>query len=637
VRRVGTTIALAAAVAAIVLLAQAAGASAATSTIAFTPCAGAPAFGCAHLVVPLDPTGAIPGTVTLRIRRKLAASGAATEAVIALAGGPGQAAVPFAGDAAMIVQRALGTRDFVIFDQRGTGTSGALKCTALSDASAPLTIAIPNCAKEVGATRGLYTTDDSAFDIEQIRKALGYTKVVLYGTSYGTKVALRYAAEYPGNVSGLLLDSTVVPNGPGIFDESSFQAVPRILDQLCAAGACAGIPDPVGDLKSVLARLGGHARQASFFTGAGARRAVVIDGRLIAQVMLAGDEDPVLRSDLPAALHAAAAGRYGLLAILIDHALVGGAVSNKGIDNPLFFDTECEELPFPWNRADAPAARRSEALAAARAMPAGTFGPFSPRTAFDESSAPVCAYWPFATAAPETTITSIPNVPTLIISGADDLRTPTANALAVKAMIPDATIVVVPGTGHSALTTEFGHCGVDAVDAFFAGAPIATSCAAQKGPAYLRPAGATPSSFARIHPVAGLHGSSGRTAHAVELTLKWTARELAESLFETLIGSYNPSYNHGLGGLHGGFAKVATKTSQAVKVSFHAFSYVSGVTISGTLTGGVGRLEIAGAKAAAGTLIATAPNDFRGTLGGVHVHFTFARASTAVLTASASR
>src|SRR5207248_3227637 len=115
--------------------------------------------------------------------------------------------------------------------------------------------------------------------------------------------------------------------------------------------------------------------------------------------------------------------------------------------------------PFPWTRTDAPATRRSEALAAVRAMPAGTFGPFSAQTAFAESSAPVCAYWPFASAAPEPTLTALPNVPTLIVSGADDLRTPTANADAVKAMIPDATVLVVAGTGHSALTTEFGHCG----------------------------------------------------------------------------------------------------------------------------------------------------------------------------------
>ncbi len=147
---------------------------------------------------------------------------------------------------------ALATRDLVVFDQRGTGTSGPLKCTALSDATAPISTVIPGCAAQIGATRGLYTTDDSVYDIEQLRKALGYSQLVLYGTSYGTKVALRYAAEYPANVAALVLDSTVTPNGPDAFDQSSYQAVPRILSELCASGACPGIPDPLADLEKVL-------------------------------------------------------------------------------------------------------------------------------------------------------------------------------------------------------------------------------------------------------------------------------------------------------------------------------------------------------------------------------------------------
>jgi len=85
---------------------------------------------------------------------------------------------------------------------------------------------------------------------------------------------------------------------------------------------------------------------------------------------------------------------------------------------------------------------------------------------------------------------------------------------------------------------------------------------------------------------------------------------------------------------------VSTKSSQAVKVSFHAFSYVGGVTISGAVTGGVGRLRIAGARAATGTLVATQPNQFSGTLGGVHVRFVLKRprtASSAAIAAAAAR
>jgi len=607
---------------------------AATSSVVFTACSDSKVFGCGHLVVPLDPTGAIPGTVSLAIRRELAATGTATEAVVALAGGPGQSALPFASDAALYMAGALGTRDLIVFDQRGTGYSGALQCSALSSMKAPISTAIPDCAQQIGATRGLYTTDATVADIEALRKALGYAKLVLYGTSYGTKVALRYAAEYPANVAGLILDSTVTPNGPDVFDQSSYQAVPRILSTLCASGSCAGIADPNADLATVLARLDGGPVKAVYVQGDGKPVTLTIHAGDVASVLFAGDEDPVMRSDFPAAIAAAAHGQYALLAILVAHA-VYGAVSNSTIDNPLYFDTECEELPWPWQRSAAPADRVAQALAAAQALPAGSFGAFSYRTAYAESSAPVCAYWPFASAAPEPAITSLPNVPTLIISGAADLRTPTSNARAVAAMIPDATVVVVPGTGHSVLSTEFGTCASAAVNAFYAGTTINTACTTRPNPAYLHPAGAAPSALSVLAPLGGIAGGAGRTARAIELTLGWTSRQLSESEFENLIGSYNPAFNHGLGGLYGGYARLSTSTTTlSDKVTFHHFSYVPGVTLTGSLRNGIGTLRIGGSRAASGTIAARTLNNFSGRLGGHRIHFTISRAQLTALTAA---
>ncbi|MGA2756669.1 MAG: alpha/beta fold hydrolase [Solirubrobacteraceae bacterium] len=637
-RRKGFLLALANAAAAGALLAFApALASAATSSIAFTTCAGAPNFGCGHLSVPLDPTGAIPGTVTLAIRRELSATGAATTAVVALAGGPGQAAIPFAQDDAQIVAPALTTDDLVVFDQRGTGYSGALQCSALNSLTGPISQVIPACAMQVGATRGLYTTDDTVADIEAIRVALGYTKLILYGTSYGTKVALRYAAEYPANVAGLILDSTVLPNGPDVFDQATYEAVPRILDQLCADHACLGVPHPTADLQTVLERLGDKSIKGTYIDSSGKSIRLPITADDIASLLLDGDDDPVLRADFPAAIASAATGRFALLAILVAHA-VYGAIPNSTVDNPLFFDTECEELAFPWVRTDTGAARATEALAYAKGLPAGTFGPFSYLTAYQESTTADCAYWPFATAAPETTVTAFPDVPTLIISGADDLRTPTSNAEQVAAMIPDATVVVVPQTGHSVLTTEFGSCAKNAVDAYFAGTAINTDCAPQTLAPYLDPAPLAPASAQILKPVGGSGGEPGRTARALELTLAWSSRELSESLFETLIGSYNPSYSHGLGGLQGGYAKLTTNaTTQNPTVRFHHFSYVPGVELTGSISNGVGRLTISGPGASGGTLVAKTSNDFAGRLGGTPIRLRISSASLTALTASATR
>ena len=69
-RRLGPTTALAALIAAAALVLGASPAQAAVSAIPFTTCVDAPAYGCAHLTVALDPSGAVPGTVSLTIRRR---------------------------------------------------------------------------------------------------------------------------------------------------------------------------------------------------------------------------------------------------------------------------------------------------------------------------------------------------------------------------------------------------------------------------------------------------------------------------------------------------------------------------------------------------------------------------------------
>jgi pimeloyl-ACP methyl ester carboxylesterase len=75
---------------------------------------------------------------------------------------------------------ALATRDLVVFDQRGTGTSGPLTCPAFEDPDANLTTALlVTCATQLGVQRGFYETDDSVADIEAIRQALGYSQLVL--------------------------------------------------------------------------------------------------------------------------------------------------------------------------------------------------------------------------------------------------------------------------------------------------------------------------------------------------------------------------------------------------------------------------------------------------------------------------
>jgi pimeloyl-ACP methyl ester carboxylesterase len=625
-RRVVKAAALATATAAASLLVAGASAQAAVTPVAFTPCTSASAsgFGCAQLTVPLDPSGAVPGTVTLSIERKVAVTGTATQAIIGLAGGPGQAAIPFAQDFEQTLSAALQTRDLVVFDQRGTGTSGALSCPAFATsnvnnlaASAAAGI-VGECATQLGAARAFYETDDSVADIEAIREALGYKQVIPYGTSYGTKVALRYAEQHPAQTGGLVLDSTVPPNGPDVYSASSFAAIPTILANLCAHQACRGVdPDPMADLTTLVTRLNANPVRAKVITDDGRVRHVEITPDAVFNELISGDLDPLLRANLPAALHAAVNGDYSLLALLIHVA----NAPEGGVNDELYFATTCEELPFPWNRADTPSQRATEALAAFNALPAATFAPFTGQTAYDESDAPYCAGWSFATAAPEPTTGTLPNVPTLIISGAEDMRTPTADAQAVADAIPDATLLVVPNTGHSVLGTEPTNCAQDAVNAFFSGTAI-EQCTKTAIPSTLAPTPVPPRSLSKLSPAPGTHGRPGKTVRAVLDTL---SQSIEVGVDNFLNGSSLTSTVR-FGGLHAGWGSFSLGG-----LRLHHYSYLPGITVSGDYAtkAKTYTLTIGGAKGADGDLIFnTKQKTLTGTLGGVAIDTTDKKLST---------
>ena len=92
------------------------------------------------------------------------------------------------------------TRDLIVFDQRGIGLSHPLSCHRfeLSAGGPALGQQIAECAAQIGPTRSrLHDRRHRRRHRGDHGSAGGYEKLVLYGTSYGTKVAERYAQTYP--------------------------------------------------------------------------------------------------------------------------------------------------------------------------------------------------------------------------------------------------------------------------------------------------------------------------------------------------------------------------------------------------------------------------------------------------------
>jgi pimeloyl-ACP methyl ester carboxylesterase len=590
--------------------------------IAFGPCGQGNEYACGHLTVPLDPSGVTPGTVTLAIRRHRAPLGDGRVAVIALAGGPGQAAIPFTEQFLSVLGPILQTRDEIVFDQRGTGLSGRLKCRALEHASPGESPghAVAGCAAELGPDRSFYTSEDTVADIEAIRVAGGYEKVVLYGTSYGTKVAEEYAEAHPGQVEALVLDSVVPPDGPEPLNRSTLAAVPRILHQLCAGSACAHITShPDADLQRLVRELSHHELHSHWIDGQGRAHPISISSDDLLETLLAGDLEPTLRSEFPAAIRAALGGDGAPLARLI----VRAGKSEEGeseaavesFDAPLYYATICEETDFPWSRTAAPAARLASGRARIAALGTSALAPFTAGDALDLSDMPACAGWPFTSDDPFLPSASLPSVPTLILSGADDLRTPSANARELAAAVPGSHLLVVPNVGHSVLSSDLSGCSENALQALFTGGPV-KACRPARPEPLLRPTPVPPRELAKVPVASGNHGRPGRTLEAVMLTLSDLRRQISYLDLARLSSSgLEGAGTLDIGGLHAGWAGVSGGT-----VRLHRYSYVPGVVVSGELTSDLSDLTVSGASAAGGRLTRNSAGALTGVLEGTRLH-----------------
>jgi pimeloyl-ACP methyl ester carboxylesterase len=646
----------------------------ATAALTFTPCTSEAArgFSCTTLSVPLERGGAVGGNVDLSVERLDPSSARpvpSKAAVVALAGGPGQAALPLALGIAKTIAPALATRDLLVFDQRGTGSSGPLFCSALEGVEALNSIgqAFERCAEQIGPQRGAYTTQESVADIEALRQAAGYEKLVLFGVSYGTKVALEYAERYPQNVEALVLDSVVPPERADPFSVGMFQAMKPVFEELCSAGACAGITaNPLDDVARLAAHLHKHALSGWVYDGSGHRQRATLSNVALLNLIGAGELNPALRALLPASVQSALRGdpapllRLNLLSeglipnlpgapfamtqgtpdrsspgaltdasfhttpFLPTGATRGSAsarwpeASSDGIDEALFVDTTCEESSLPWQRAAAPKTRLAEGLAALRGLPAADFYPFDASTAWADSVLPGCMRWPNE-APPSPPVGTLPSVPTLILSGAQDLRTPTASAESVAARIPGAQLVIVPYTGHSVLGTDFSGCAQTALKDFFS-SETAQRCGTIHNP--FGPTPITPSRLTAVKPVGGLAGTAGSTLAVVLDTILDLERQVVGA---TLQADQELPSGSSFGGLRGGYAQI---TSSALRL--HRLSFVNGVQITGSFQVVRGHLRpaelrVEGSRAANGTVRVGASASVSGTLGGRHFDVSLAK------------
>jgi pimeloyl-ACP methyl ester carboxylesterase len=557
-------------------------------------------FGCARLSVPLDRSGGVPGRVSLLVKRLRAQKRPRIGATFVLAGGPGQSATnAFDGDALGQLSATYRHRDLIVFDQRGTGRSGLLRCRGLEHANlldpGP---SAPGCANRLGARRAFYSTAASVEDMEAIRRRLGIPKIAIYGTSYGTKVALAYAIRHPANVERLVLDSVVAADGPDPFYRSSYRAAPRALAALCRTACSAITRDPVADLRALLARLSAAPLRGRLVSSRGRAHTAVFRHADLFVVLVAGDLDAALRAAFPGAVRSALDGDPAPLLRLKRRAFQVDAEPPppREIGTAVYAATSCLDTPFPWSSVAAARDRMSQAAAAAAGLPDEAFAPFDRRAALESDLLALCRAWPGSPGADRVT-GPLPDVPTLIVEGEEDLRTPLEDARQVAAQLPRSTLLVAPGTGHSAIGASGSRCVAVAFDRFFRRGRLPTHCPRPRHG--LAPTPVAPTSLGQVKPARGVPGERGRAIAAVAQTL---ADVNEDSLASVIANQLDPDLARG-GGLRGGSYRLGVDGTLLLR----RVQYVPGVRVSGRIRAfgerrQRGRLRIAGRGVPDGSL-----------------------------------
>jgi pimeloyl-ACP methyl ester carboxylesterase len=184
--------------------------------------------------------------------------------IIFLHGGPGGQAGWYTASVANNFGESLGQRDLIVFDQRGAGLSvPSLDCPEWQATVYPRVSDIVSpeerratvegvhrtCYERLAATGidfASYHSAASAADINDLRLALGYDRVNLFGVSYGSRLALTVMRDYPHIVRSAVLDSTV-PLEVDMYANLSTnrqRAFDLLFSHCSADAACAGaFPD----------------------------------------------------------------------------------------------------------------------------------------------------------------------------------------------------------------------------------------------------------------------------------------------------------------------------------------------------------------------------------------------------------
>jgi pimeloyl-ACP methyl ester carboxylesterase len=361
-----------------------------------------------------------------------------------LVGGPGQAATQAGAQLAETLAAVRQQRDIVLVDQRGTGGSNPLTCE--SDRTQPLVEAFAPrsevaetraCHASLAADTTLYATPLAMADLDDVRAALGYEVINLWGGSYGTRAALVYLRQYPERVRSVILDGSAPAalTLPLYVARDTQRALDLLFDDCAADADCQrSFPSARSDFQALLAALEARPLETTVaHPRLGESTRLRIERAGLTSAVRNMLYVPQLAGLLPLAVERTKLSDYGTFVAAFD-AFTSGVEVSTG----MFLSIVCAE--------DVP--RFNEQRAAA--ITQGTF--LGGQWLLDLKAQ--CESWPAAHLPDAYFEPVVSDVPSLLLSGNLDPVTPPSWGELVAQDLHQSRHVVVPGAGHG--TTPLG-------------------------------------------------------------------------------------------------------------------------------------------------------------------------------------
>jgi len=422
---------------------------------------------CGTLPRPLDPAGAVSGTVPIYFEYyPHTAASPAAGTLVAAQGGPGYPTTDSRADYLELYGPLRANYDVLLMDYRGTGRSGAIDCRKLQRTPRLTEANYGACGRSLGRAAPLYSTALAADDLAGLLDALGIERIGLYGNSFGTYFAQVFALRHPERLGSLVLDGAYPLSGRDHAWYPNYAPAMRAKFNIACerSPACRTIPGSSMDhIAPALAQLRAQPFAAHVRYGDGRVIDFTADAAALAILMFAGSPAYASVRELDAAARAFSAGdRLPLLRLMAE--TLGSVDSRDPTETPAKFSEGfaaavfCQDDPQIFDMHLPPAERlvaRDRIIGERAASAPDTYAPFTieeyRRMPLDYAFIDQCVRWPALalTAAPLTYAgTRPPQVPVLVISGEFDNMTSMADGEAAAAHFPRARHIVIANSFH---------------------------------------------------------------------------------------------------------------------------------------------------------------------------------------------